>query len=164
MRIHDQSSDPESNRPLSSNSTTRSDEVLRAAALAFACATGYNSVVAIRDHVPGEPLGIRISLSVSTGILVGWGSAVAAPWPMPALALLTASRQPGRDTQNRSALICAGIGVAGIVGILIEPNTYRARSWTSATRRAVVAHVATSLILAAAGIRHLRHAANPEAG
>ena len=119
MRIHDESPDPKSNRLLSSSSTTRADGVLRAAALTFACATGYNSVVAIRDHVPGEPLGIRTSLSVSTGILVGWGSAVAAPWPMPALALLTAARQPGRGTQNRSALICAGIGVAGIVGILI---------------------------------------------
>jgi hypothetical protein len=162
MSIHE-SSDPESNRPLNSSSTTRSDGILRAAALAFAGATGYNSVVAIRDNVPGEPLGVRIPLRVPTGILVGWGSAIAAPWPMPALALLAAARQPEQDTQNTSALICAGIGVAGIVGILIEPNTYKAKSWTSATRRAVVAHVATSAILAGAGIRHLKHAANPEA-
>jgi hypothetical protein len=146
-----------------SHTTTRTDHALLVAALGFACATGYNSVVAIRESVLGEPFGIRIPLPVPTGILVGWGSAVAAPWPMPALALLSAARQPGRDTPNRSALICAGIGIAGIVGILIEPNTYRAKSWTSATRRAVVAHVATSLTLAGAGIRHMRRAANPEA-
>jgi hypothetical protein len=150
-------------RRIASYATTRIDRAVLVAALGFACATGYNSVVAIRDDVPGEPLGIRIPLTVPTGILVGWGSAVAAPWPMPALALLAAARQPGRDTQNRSALICAGLGVAGIVGILIEPNTYRPKSWTSATRRAVVAHVATSLILAGAGIRHLKHCANLDA-
>jgi len=151
------------NRRTASRTTTRSDRSLLIAAIGFACATGYNSVVAIRDEVPGEPLGIRIPLPVPTGILLGWGSAVAAPWPMPAIAFLAAARQPGRDRQNRSALICAGIGVGGIVGILIEPNTYRPKSWTSATRRAVVAHVATSLILAGAGIRHLKHTANPAA-
>ena len=139
------------------------DHALRAAALGFACATGYNSVVAIREKVPGEPLGIRIPLSVSTGILVGWGSAVSAPWPMPVAALYAAARQAGRDRVPGPALVCAGLGVAGIVGILIEPNTYNAKSWTSATRRAVVAHVATSVTLVGAGIWHLRHSRNIEA-
>lgn len=144
--------------------TDGSDRALRAAALGFACATGYNSVVAIREKVPGEPLGIRIPLSVSTGILVGWGSAVAAPWPMPVVALLAAARRPGRDGVAGPALVCAALGVAGIVGILIEPNTYNPKSWTPATRRAVVAHVATSVTLAGAGIWHLRHSRKIEAG
>ena len=140
------------------------DRALRAAALGFACATGYNSVVAIRETLPGEPLGIRIPLSVSTGILVGWGSAVSAPWPMPAVALFAAARQAGRDGVPGPALVCAGLGVAGIVGILIEPNTYNAKSWTPATRRAVVAHVVTSVTLVGAGIWHLRHSRTVEAG
>ncbi|HEY5171839.1 MAG TPA: hypothetical protein VIK54_08955 [Acidimicrobiia bacterium] len=135
--------------------TDLSDRALRAAALGFACATGYNSVVAIRETAPGEPLGIRIPLSVSTATLVGWGSAVAAPWPMPVVAL-AAARHAGRDGATGPALVCAGLGVAGIVGILIEPNTYNARSWTPAIRRAVLAHVATCLTLAGAGIWQLR--------
>ena len=35
-----------------------------------------DSVVAIREDLPGEPFGLRISLPVSTGVLVGWGTAV----------------------------------------------------------------------------------------
>jgi hypothetical protein len=140
------------------------DRALRAAALGFAGATGYNSVVAIREKLPGEPLGIRIPLSVPTGVLMGWGSAVSAPWPMPVCALLAANRQAGRDGVAGPALVCAGIGAAGIVGILIEPNTYNAKSWTPATRRAVVAHVATCVTLAAAGIWHLRDARKIDAG
>jgi len=144
--------------------TDGSDRALRAAALGFACATGYNSIVAIRENMPGEPLGMRIPLSVSTGILVGWGSAVAAPWPMPVVALLAAARQARRDGVAGPALVCAGLGVAGIVGILIEPNTYNAKSWTPATRRAIVAHVATSVTLAGVAIWHLRHSRKSEAG
>jgi hypothetical protein len=144
--------------------TDDSDRALRAAALGFACATLYNSVVAIRENVPGEPLGIRMPLSVSSGILVGWGSAVAAPWPMPVAALFAAARRTGRDGAARSALVCAGIGVAGIIGILIEPNTYNANSWTPATRRAVIAHVTTSATLAGAAIWNLRQARKLNAG
>jgi hypothetical protein len=135
----------------------RDDRALRAAALGFACATGYNSVVAIREKLPGEPFGIRIPLSVPTGILVGWGSAVAAPWPMPVVALLATGRKAGRGRWTERALVSAGLGVAGIVGLLIEPNTYRPKSWTPATRRAVILHAATCVTLAAAGISFLGH-------
>jgi hypothetical protein len=140
------------------------DRALLAAALGFAGATGYNSVVAIREQLPGEPLGIRIPLSVSTGILLGWGSAVAAPWPMPVAALLAAGRRAGRAGTTRPALICAAVGAAGIAGILMEPNTYKRRSWSSATRRAVVAHVATCVTPAGAGTSGLRHSRQADAG
>jgi hypothetical protein len=136
--------------------TDGSDRILRAAALGFAGATGYSSVVAIREDLPGEPLGIRIPLSVSTGLLIGWGAGVAAPWPMPVVALVAAART-GRDGTARPALLCLGIGVAGIVGILIEPNTYNAKLWTPATRRAVIAHVASCASLVGTGIWRLRH-------
>jgi hypothetical protein len=134
-----------------------SDRALRAAALGFACVTGYNSVVAIREVLPGEPFGIAIPLSVPTAGLVGWGSAVAAPWPMPVAALVVAFRQTREDRVMRPALVCAGIGVVGIVGILTEPNTYKAQSWTRATRRAVGAHIVASATLAGVGAWHLRH-------
>jgi len=135
--------------------TDGGDRVLRAAVLGFVGAAGYNSLVAIREGLPGEPLGIQIPLRVSTGILVGWGAAVAAPWPMPVAALVAGSRA---DRSGRAGLVCAGLGIAGVVGILIEPNTYRARSWSPSTRRAVFLHIATSVVLAGAGFGHLRRA------
>ena len=125
---------------------------LRAAAVGFACAAGYNSVVAIRDDLPGEPLGIQIPLSVRTGILVGWGAAVAPPWPMPVAALVAALRTSHQEDGSRSALACVGLGVAAIVGLLVEPNTYKAKSWTPATRGAVLLHLAASAALAGAGM------------
>jgi hypothetical protein len=137
--------------------TDTGDRALRAAALGFACATGYNSLVAVRENLPGEPLGIRIPLSVGTGTLAGWGSAVAAPWPMPVIGLMAAARQSRRDGGVGPALVCAGLGIAGTVGILIEPNTYDMKSWTPATRRAVLAHVATSVTLAGVAIWQLTH-------
>jgi hypothetical protein len=145
------------------HTTVRGERALRASALGFTFATAYNSVVAIREDLPGEPLGIRVPLSVSAGTLAGWGSAVAAPWPMPALALLAAARQTRQEGAAGPSLVCAGLGIAGIVGILIEPNTYKTKSWTPATRRAVVTHLAASMTLAGAGIWQLRPSRNIEA-
>ena len=64
------------------------DRALLAAAIAFAGAAGLGSAVAIRDQLPGEPLGIGIPLSVPAGLLAGWGAGVAAPWPMPVAAVV----------------------------------------------------------------------------
>jgi hypothetical protein len=125
---------------------------LRATALGFALATGYNSLIAIRERVPGEPLGVQVPISVGTGIVLGWGSAVAAPWPMPMAALLAATLCPRRLASRVAGSICAGLGVAGIVGVLIEPNTYKVRTWSPAVRRAVILHVATCAALATAGM------------
>ena len=131
---------------------------MRWAATGFACATAYNSVVAIREDLPGEPLGARVPISVSTGILTGWGSSVAAPWPMPVLGLL-AVRRPSHDRGGgKPGYVCAALGVAGLIGILIEPNTYRARSWTRRTRRAVRLHVGSCAVLVGTGVWHSRGA------
>ena len=56
------------------------DGVLLGASFAFAGASVLGSVVAIRDQLPGEPLGVSIPLSVPAGLLAGWGAAGAAPW------------------------------------------------------------------------------------
>ena len=130
---------------------------LRAAAVGFACAAAFGTAVAIRDDLPGRPLGIGVPLTVPTGLLVGWGAAVAAPWPMPVAALLQATRASGGEEDAGPALVCAGLGVAGVVGILIEPLTYDPKSWTLATRAAVLAHVAASVALAVTGLRHLQN-------
>jgi hypothetical protein len=134
------------------------DGTLLAAALGFAGAAAYTSAVAIREDLPGAPFGVRAPLSVPAGIALGWGAAVAAPWPMPAAAVLAALRRPGDGGRSWPTWVCAGVGLAGLVGILIEPNTYRPRSWTPATRRAVIAHTTSSAALAASGLRVLRRA------
>jgi len=133
-----------------------SDRVLRLAALGFAGATAYNSVVSIRENLPGEPLGIGVPLSVPRAILVGWGSAVAAPWSIPLVGLVAATRHPQDGRRNRAGLVCAVIGVACIGGILLEPNTYRPKTWARPTRRAVLLHAATCATLVGGGLWHAR--------
>lgn len=128
---------------------------LRWAAVGFAIATGYNSRVAIREDLPGEPLGVRVPISVRTGILTGWGSCVAAPWPMPVLGLLAVRRLSYGNAGNKPAYVCVALGAAGLLGILIEPNTYRVESWTRRTRRAVRLHVGTCAGLVGTGLWHV---------
>ena len=137
---------------------------LRWAAIGFALATGYNSGVAIREDLPGEPLGVRVPISVRTGILAGWGSCVAAPWPMPLVGLLAMRRLAQGKTGNKAGHVCAGLGAAGLIGILIEPNTYRAANWTRHTRRAVHLHVASCATLVGAGLWHARPRVNRHPG
>ncbi len=129
---------------------------LRFAALGFAGNVGFGTLVAIRDNLPGRPLGIQVPLSVPAGILVGWGAGVAAPWPMPVAAVMAAAHVEKEDAGLGSGLVCAGIGMAGIVGLLIEPNTYRRSQWSVATRASITLGFLTSAALAAAGLRLAR--------
>ena len=126
---------------------------IRLAAVAFAITCVYSSVVSVRDDLPGRPLGLRIPLTVPVGLLVGWGAAVAAPWPMPLGALVAATRARDADAGDGAALVCAGIGVAGVVGLLMEPNTYAVRTQSPANRVAIVAGFVTTSALAVAGLR-----------
>ncbi len=135
---------------------------LRFAALGFACNVGLGTVVAIRDNLPGRPLGIQVPLSVPAGILVGWGAAVAAPWPMPVAALMAAARVDEEDARLGPGLVCAGIGMAGIVGLLIEPNTYLRRQWSWATGASITLGFLTSAALATAGLYQANEAARSD--
>jgi hypothetical protein len=139
------------------------DRALAAAALAFACATGFGSAVAIRDEVPGEPFHIRVPLSVPWAVLIGWGAGVAAPWPMPVAALWAARSDHGEGGIG-PALICSGVGIGCILGTLIEPVTYRRWSWSRATRTAILLNVAASIALAATGLRQVKRLGTVEAG
>ena len=130
------------------------EATLRSAAMVFAGAAGFGSLVALREDIPGEPLGLTIPLSVPSGLLVGWGAGVAAPWPMPVTALLAASKASRRDGKVGPGVVCAGLGLGCIFGTLIEPVTRRQRSLSPAVRTAIGINVAASLFLMAAGLSY----------
>ena len=130
------------------------DRALLGASLAFAAAAALGSVVAIRDQLPGEPLGMSIPLSVPAGLLAGWGAAVAAPWPMPVAAVTAAATARHREQSARPGAVCAAIGLGCIVGTLIEPVTRRPRTWSPAARLAIGVNLAASAALIAAGAWH----------
>lgn len=130
---------------------------LRLAAWAFAGATLFGSAVSMRNKVPGEPLGIRLPLSIRMALLIGWGAGVAAPWPMP-VAALAVTRQSGAITGTRAGLVCAGIGAVCIAGTLVEPVTRRPQAWTQWIRAAILANVATSVAMIVVGVGSAREA------
>ena len=144
---------------------TGPDRALLAASIAFAGAAGLGSAVAIRDRLPGEPLGIGIPLSVPAGLLAGWGAGVAAPWPMPVAAVAAAASAQRPGPSAAAGAVCAGIGAGCIAGTAVEPVTWRPRSWSALTRLAIAADVAASVALVVTGWRHLAaaRAGNPAA-
>lgn len=131
-----------------------SEPGLLAAALGFAGASAFGSAVALRHDVPGEPLGFSVPLSVSRGLLVGWGAGVAAPWPMPATALVAATA--GSRVRGNPGWVCVGLGIGCIAGTFVEPVTYHRRPWTPAIRAAIALNLLASAGLAAAGLRYVK--------
>jgi hypothetical protein len=127
---------------------------LLGASLAFAGAAVLGSMVALRDQLPGEPFGVGIPLSVPAGLLAGWGAAVAAPWPMPVGAVLTAAAARHQEPSRRPGAVCAAIGLGCIVGTVAEPVTHQPRSWSPAARLAIGVNLAASAALVAAGAWH----------
>ena len=138
--------------------------VLLGASLAFAGASVLGSVVAIRDQLPGEPLGVSIPLSVPAGLLAGWGAAVAAPWPMPVAAVTAAAAARRREPGPGPGAVCAAIGLGCIVGTVIEPVTRRPRSWSGATGLAIGVNLAASATLIGAGAWHAATARRQRGG
>ena len=130
------------------------DDALLGASLVFAGATAWGSAVAIRDHLPGRPLGITVPLSVPAGLVAGWGAGVAAPWPMPVAAIAAAAAARHRAPSPRPGAVCAMIGAGCILGSLIEPVTQQTGSWSRATALAIGFNIAASAGLIAAGLRH----------
>ena len=144
------------------------DDALLGASLVFAGAAVWGSAVAIRNQLPGQPLGITVPLSVSAGLVAGWGAGVAAPWPMPVAAIAAAATARFRAPSPRPGNVCAIIGTGCIVGTLIEPVTERPGSWSRATALAIGFNIAASAGLIAAGLRHsaaarVRDAGSPDA-
>jgi len=125
---------------------------VRWAACAFALTSIYTTVVSARERLAGRPLGIGVPLSVPTGLVLGWGSAIAAPWPMPVGALVAARRAERGVTDARGSLVCAAIGIAGVLGLLMEPNTYDVHAHSRANRFGIAAGFVTTGALAIAGL------------
>ena len=109
------------------------DGALLSASVAFACATMLGSAVAIRDQLPGQPLGVSVPLSVPAGLLAGWGAGVAAPWPMPVTAVWAAASARRQEPSALPGTVCTMIGLGCIFGTLIEPVTRQPRFWSPAT-------------------------------
>jgi hypothetical protein len=130
------------------------DGPLLSASVAFAGATMLGSAVAIRDQLPGQPLGVSVPLSVPTGLLAGWGAGVAAPWPMPVTAVMAAATARRQEPSTLPGTVCTMIGLGCIFGTLIEPVTRRPRSWSPAAGLAIGLNLAASAALIAAGLRH----------
>jgi len=133
-----------------------SDPLLVAAAAAFAGASAFGSAVAVRHDLPGRPLGVSVPLSVPAGLLAGWGAGVAAPWPMPVAGLIAASASVRSPRSAAPAVVCQALGIGCIAGTLVEPVTYRPRSWAPGVRAAIVGNLAASALLAAARRRTQR--------
>jgi hypothetical protein len=131
----------------------KADAALLAASAAFAGACALGSAVAVREDLPGQPLGIRLPISVSRGLLIGWGAGVAAPWPMPLAALVAASTTLREKESRIPGILCAALGIACIAGTLVEPVTRRPGSWTRGVGAAIGGNLVTAAALAAAGLR-----------
>ena len=136
------------------------NRALLGASLAFAGATVLGSAVAIRDQLPGEPFGVGVPLSVPVGVLAGWGAGIAAPWPMPVAAVISAAPAQ-REPEAFPGTVCTVIGLGCIFGTLIEPVTRRPRSWSPAAGLAIGLNVAASAALIAAGLHHRATAQAP---
>lgn len=126
---------------------------LVAAAGAYASATAVASVVAARCDVPGEPFGVTVPWSVPTALLAGWGGGIAAPWPMPVVAVTAATFGRGRT----AALTAGTIGAMCLAGHAIEPVTWgRRQPVRGAVATAMAASLAGAAALAATGFVRYR--------
>ena len=129
------------------------DRALLGASLAFAGATALGSVVALRNGLPGRPLGLSVPLSVPAGLLAGWGAGVAAPWPMPVAAVLAAVSARRPNATARVGAVCVAVGLLCIAGTVVEPVTHQPQSWSAATGIAIGVNLAASAVLIRAGLR-----------
>ena len=112
------------------------DRMMLGAATLFAATTTFATAVSVRQQqLSGEPLGLRFFPGrVPVHLALGLGSGIAAPWPMPVVAMVAATRaKPGVRWPERT---CATIGAVVLVTTLAEPAArgLRARSaWAKAT-------------------------------
>lgn len=128
------------------------DQALLLAAGIFAASTAFGAAVSLKEHVRGAPLGIDLPGSVGVHLAAGWGSGLTAPWPMPALALGAAVCAGPEVRWARPT--CAGLGMAIIVGTIIEPVTWGRRPSSPMTVAAVSLNlVAAAALLTAGGKR-----------
>jgi hypothetical protein len=123
---------------------------LLAAATLSAATTVMATAVSLRHpHLPDEPFGLRFPGEVRVHLALGLGSGVAAPWPMPLIALAAALKDDaGRVWPART---CAAIGATMLVGTVAEPASWGVRPRSNAARATVVLHLLSGSALFLAG-------------
>ncbi len=130
---------------------------LVAAASSFALTSTLGAAVSARHDIPGEPLGLRVPTPVRVQLLTGLGSGLSAPLPMPLAARGAAGAADGRETWP--SRLCAGIGGAALVGMLVEPVTWGRRSEARSVKATVAVNVVSAAALLLAGRRTLPRSA-----
>jgi hypothetical protein len=112
------------------------DSSLFSAAGLLAVTTAATTVVSWREpELRDEPFGIRFPGRVRTHLVLGLGSGVAVPWPLPVVALTAALRaEPHRAWPRRT---CAAIGATVLVGTLAEPASWGLRQRSRAAEAMV---------------------------
>jgi hypothetical protein len=134
------------------------DPLLLGPAALFAASTAYATALAATEpDLPGEPFGLRVPGGVRTHLALGLGSAISAPWPMPAIAMWAAVRgDPGSVWAARTTTI-VGIGI--LAGILSEPATWGRRPARPMDRVGVPLGLAIGAAMVSAGTHRLRQQA-----
>ncbi len=128
------------------------DRNMLAAATLFAATTTFTTAVSMREqHLPDEPLGFRFPGRVPVHLALGLGSGVAAPWPMPVIALVAAMKAGRGVTWPERT--CAIIGAVVLVGTLVEPASWGLRPRSARARVTVPLHFLSGAALFLAGTR-----------
>lgn len=132
-----------------------SDTAMVGAASLFTATVAVSTAVSLRHpECPNEPFGLRFPGPASAYLAVGLGSGVAAPWPMPVIALVAALRaEPGSD---RAAKTCAAVGATVLATSVIEPTSWGLRTSSPVVRATFVLHLLSGAALFLAGTRRLR--------
>lgn len=134
------------------------DRLLLGPAALFVASTVYATAVAATEpDLPGEPFGLRIPGRVRTHLALGLGSALVAPWPMPALAMWAALR--GNPSSTWAARTTTTIGIGTVSGILSEPATWGRRPTPPMHRGNVALGLAIGAAMVWAGSHRLRQQA-----
>lgn len=107
--------------------------------------------MSLKEDVRGAPLGIDLPGSVGVHLAVGGGSGLTAPWPMPALALGAAVWAGPEVRWARPT--CAALGMAILVGTIIEPVTWGRRPSSPLTAAAVSLNLIAAVALLTTGRR-----------
>jgi hypothetical protein len=124
------------------------------AAALFTASTVFTTAVAAREpDLPGEPLGLHVAGSVRQHLVLGLGSGIAAPWPMPVAASWAAWRaQPASRWPARTV---ATLGALVLAGTLVEPASWGRRPRSTLAKATVPLHLLCGAALLLAGTRGL---------
>lgn len=135
------------------------DPLLLGPAALFLASTAYATAVAATEPgLPGEPFGLHVPGRVRTHLALGLGSAISAPWPMPAIAAWAAVRgNPGADWAARTVAL---VGTGMLAGVLAEPVTWGRRPATPRARVSIPLHLAIGAAMVATGTYRLKRQAN----